>query len=282
MMKKIFNSIGNGKLFKSLLWAYTFAILLFLLIPSFYIILISFDEKGLGCIPTHFSFKWYSKIFSQEVFMEAVRHSIYFGIFVALISVILALMAARTTEKMVRTSALLMGLMFLPLLTPAIIMGFNSLIYFNILHIGYTSIATIIVQSLWALPFAFIICLVVLARRDPILREASHDLGANELQTLIFIDLPLLKNGLIGAAVLSFTLSLNEFIRTWLVQGRATTIPTHIFTFTQTGISSHIYAACGFITLITLIFFFIASAFLWIYMRSWKKKGGKKVINNSL
>ncbi len=233
------------------LWGYALTILVFLLAPSFYIVAISLDASGLGLWPTSPTFEWYGEIASNAALVDAAKTSLVLALATTILSLVLGLLAARAF-RLVRVRSLLVLVMLLPVFLPGILVGFDLMVYFRVIGIANTFWAALVTHTLWALPFAFVFLLTTMSAFDPTLNEASSDLGGNNLQTFLLIELPLIRPGVIGAAVLSFTLSLNEFIRTFFIQGLNSTLPTYIFGFIRSGIEPTIFAVSGLITLVSL------------------------------
>ena len=78
---------------------------------------------------------------------------------------------------------------------------------------------------------------------DRSLEEAAQDLGANELQTFWHVTLPLLMPGILGGALLAFTLSLDDFVITFFTAGvGSTTLPLRIYSMVKLGITPEINA----------------------------------------
>ena len=105
----------------------------------------------------------------------------------------------------------------------------------------------------WALPFAFLIVLTVMASFDPIYLEAAYVHGADRWRAFRDIELPLIQPGVTGAAIFSMILSFNETVRTALVQGPLNTVQTYIWSsFLQVGLSPTLYALMSLLIVLTL------------------------------
>jgi putative spermidine/putrescine transport system permease protein/spermidine/putrescine transport system permease protein len=99
------------------------------------------------------------------------------------------------------------------------------------------------VQVIWALPFAFLIILTVMANFDQAYREAAYMSGANRLQAFFEIELPQIHPGLLGAAIFSLILSFNETVRTSVVKGGTDTVQTYLWSqYQQVGLSPNVFA----------------------------------------
>jgi ABC-type spermidine/putrescine transport system permease subunit II len=144
--------------------------------------------------------------------------------------------------------------MLLPLFIPGISMGLASALLFSLMGIMPSLTTIVIVQTLWALPFAILIILTVMATFDPIYLEAAYVAGASRWQAFRDIEFPLIAPGIYGAASFSVIISINETIRTSVVQGPWNTIPTYIWsTYKQVGLSPVLYALMGLIIVSTIV-----------------------------
>jgi spermidine/putrescine transport system permease protein len=242
-----------------ILWVYTLIILIYLLLPSLYIIGISLDSSGLGLISSNLTFKWYARLFTNQYLGDAAKRSFTVGIATMASTVVIGLLAARA-YRFLRRKSLFIVFMVLPIFVPGIVVGFNLIVYFKFLEISGGLLAIWLAHMLWVLPFIFVYLLTTLSSLDPNLLDAARDLGSNEWQAFRYVELPLISNGVIGASVLAFTLSLNEFIRTFFVQGINMTLTTYIFGFIRTGTEPTIFAMSGLITLLSLVTLALAAA----------------------
>lgn len=133
-------------------------------------------------------------------------------------------------------------------------MGLADAFLFRILGLTPSLLTILIVHVLWSLPFAFLIVLTSMSTFDPTYLEAAYVLGANRLRAFLDIELPLIGQGLAGAATFTVILSLNETVRTSLVQGPLNTIQTYIWsTYLQIGLSPTLYALMSILIVLTLV-----------------------------
>jgi ABC-type spermidine/putrescine transport system permease subunit II len=144
--------------------------------------------------------------------------------------------------------------MLLPLFIPGVSMGLASAFLFRLLGIAPSLASIVIVQTLWALPFATLIILTAMTTFDPQYLEAAYLAGAGRWRAFRDIELPLISSGITGAVSFSAILSINETIRTSAVQGPWNTIPTYIWsTYRQVGLSPVLYALMGLIIIATVV-----------------------------
>jgi ABC-type spermidine/putrescine transport system permease subunit II len=194
----------------------------------------------------------YAAIATDQRLMSAGRISLIVGLLVALISPLLALLAAEAV-RVWRIPKLILGVLLIPLFIPGISMGVATALFFQTLGIAPSLITITAVQVIWALPFAFLIILTVMANFDPVYRDAAYMSGANRLQAFFEIELPQIHQGILGAVVFSLILSFNETIRTSVVQGGRNTVQTYLWSqYQQVGLSPNLYALMTLLIVATL------------------------------
>jgi spermidine/putrescine transport system permease protein len=212
----------------------------------------------LGLISTTPTLKWYARLFNNQFLLGAAKLSLTVGLATMASTVVMGLVTARA-YRYLRRKSLFIVFMVLPIFVPGIVIGFDLIVYFKFLRISGGWLAIWLAHMLWVLPFIFIYLLTTLSSLDPNLIDAARDLGAKEWQAFRYVELPLISNGVVGASVLSFTLSLNEFLRTFFVQGINMTLTTYIFGFIRTGTEPTIFAMSGLITILSLMMLALAA-----------------------
>jgi ABC-type spermidine/putrescine transport system permease subunit II len=233
----------------ALIWAGLGLVLLFLYAPLVPPAIHSF-EGALG--DAGGPFRHYAAIFEDARLMGALRTSLAVGALVALFAPFLALLAAEAV-RIWRTPRLIIALVLLPLFVPGVSMGLATGLFFQILGFKPSLLTIAAVQVLWALPFAFLVILTVMANFDQVYLEAAYMSGAGRLRAFFEIELPQIHHGILGAAVFSLILSFNETIRTAVVQGGRNTVQTYLWSqYQQVGLSPHLFALMTLIIVITL------------------------------
>jgi putative spermidine/putrescine transport system permease protein/spermidine/putrescine transport system permease protein len=114
----------------------------------------------------------YGLIFEDERLLRALRTSLVVGALVGLIAPLLALLAAEAV-RVWRMPRLIIALVLLPLFVPGISMGLATGLFFQILGFKASLLTITAVQVLWALPFAFLVILTVMASFDQVYLEAA-------------------------------------------------------------------------------------------------------------
>jgi ABC-type spermidine/putrescine transport system permease subunit II len=196
--------------------------------------------------------RWYAEMWRNPLLTGAVVTSIEAALIVAIVTPALALTAAMAIREL-RLPRLILGIMLLPLFVPAVSMGLATAFFFKQIGVGPSLLTIVIVQVLWALPFAALVVLTAMSTFDPVYIEAAHMSGAGRWRAFRDVELPLIWPGVSGAATFSFILSFNETIRTSLVQGPLNTVQTYIWsTYKQVGLSPTLYALMTLLILLTL------------------------------
>ncbi|GAC1445716.1 MAG: ABC transporter permease [Chloroflexota bacterium] len=242
--------MSRGRATQIALGVYTFVVLVFLYVPIVPPLLLSLRTSSQSG-PT-----WdaYTQIGQNSVLVSSIQTSVELGVMTAIVTPILALLAARGLRELGAVRPILL-LMLMPLFIPGVSMGLASAFFFQQFGITPSLWTMLSVQVLWALPFAFLIILTVMTTFDPVYLEAAYVHGASRLRAFLDVELPLIGGGVFGAAIFSLILSINETVRTQLVQGARNTMQTYVWsTYLQIGLSPTIYALMTLLILGTLVF----------------------------
>jgi putative spermidine/putrescine transport system permease protein/spermidine/putrescine transport system permease protein len=233
----------------ALIWAGLGLVLLFLYAPLVPPAIHSFE----GATGAGNPFRHYAAIFEDARLMRALRTSLAVGALVALIAPLLGLLAAQAVRGW-RTPRLIIAIVLLPLFVPGISMGLATGLFFQILGFKPSLLTITAVQVIWALPFAFLIILTVMANFDQVYLEAAYMSGAGRVRAFLEVELPQIHQGILGAAVFSLIISFNETIRTAVVQGGRNTVQTYLWSqYQQVGLSPHLFALMTLIIVVTLL-----------------------------
>ena len=242
---------NNSRVGLTAMWIFIACILLFLYAPLIPPIIKSFaNTKGQGF------FSHYTEILNDRRLVRASVVSLQIGFLVAIIAPLLALIAAEAI-RIWRIPKIVLGVLLIPLFIPGISMGVASALFFKTVGITPSLLTITIVQVIWALPFALLIILTALANFDPVYREAAYMSGATRLQAFFEVELPQIRQGILGAALFSLILSFNETIRTSVVQGGTNTVQTYLWSqYQQVGLAPNLYALMTVLILVTLLLIF--------------------------
>ncbi|MGQ0485394.1 MAG: ABC transporter permease [Hyphomicrobiales bacterium] len=231
------------------MWLLIGAVLLILYMPIVPVLVLSIRGDAAG----EWTMRWYDELWRTAVILRALRTTAVVALIVGVVASVLGLVAALSIRELGIPRLILLA-MLLPLFVPGVSMGLASALLFRLIGIPPSLTTIVIVQTLWALPFATLIILTVMAAFDPIYLEAAYVAGAGRWQAFRDIEFPLIAPGIYGAASFSLIISINETIRTSVVQGPWNTIPTYIWsTYKQVGLSPVLYALMGLIIMSTII-----------------------------
>jgi spermidine/putrescine transport system permease protein len=244
--------------------AYAFCVFAFLYLPVAVLVVYSFNGQGVaGFPPRDFTLAWYRTLMADGPLWDAVVNSLLVAAFAVAISLALGLPAALALD---RTSfpgkSLFRRLVLLPLILPGIITGLSLLMLFVFagmklslitITLGHgTALISVATTEIFA-------GLQVLGRTQ---EEASLDLGANYWQTFWRVTIPKLSLSIVGAALLMFTLSLDEIAVSFFLIGRDNTLPLEIWSRLRRGMTPEINAIS------TLIFAFsLVTILVWYRLR---------------
>jgi ABC-type spermidine/putrescine transport system permease subunit II len=236
----------NSTLVRASIWGFVILCLLFLYAPLLPPMIRSMDGDG-GV------FSAYGAIMADAVLMDGITNTALVGFLVAIIAPMLALALAQALRAW-RRPRLILALVMLPLFVPGVSMGVATALFFRVLGLEASVLSMVMVQVLWALPFATLVLVTVMASFDQIYLEAAYMLGANRRQAFIEVELPQIWPGLMGASIFSLILSFNETIRTSIVQGGENTVQTYLWSqYQQVGLSPPLYALMTLLILFTLV-----------------------------
>lgn len=245
---------------RTCLWALTISALIFIFLPSTYLLAISFEPSELERLPGGFndlSFKWYERLFHQERLPGAIKQSVMIGLLTAGITAFLSVFAGMSHRRL-RKKSYLLGLLIFPVFVPGIIGALSLAVFFRLIHLRPSMYTVVLGHVLYALPYAAIVTLVSFSGLKEGFIEAARDLGASGYAVFKDIIFPLTRGGILGAALFGFLLSLNEFIRAYFLSGYQETLSIYMFGQMKGGADPSIYALAGFILSISILFVLIA------------------------
>jgi spermidine/putrescine transport system permease protein len=221
---------------KSFLGIYALSIYAFLHLPLLILAIFSFNRSKFT-VWEGFSLRWYR--FDPEL-IEAAGNSLIIAVFATLIATIIGTLAAYGLWK--RSSAWIAGSMYLSLVTPEIVTGISLLALFQwsfrFLHLRLGMHTVILAHVAFSVAYVAVVVMARLRSFDPALEEAAMDLGANEFGAFRRVTLPYLAPAIAAAAMLAFTVSIDDYVITSLVAGvDSETLPMVIYAMARRGVS---------------------------------------------
>jgi spermidine/putrescine transport system permease protein len=239
------------KIDRYLLPAFTFLAIVYLLIPIAVMIVFSFNKPAgkFNYAWNEFSLEGWMNPFGWPGLSDAVLTSLLVALIATIVSTILGTMIGLAlTRYRFRGRGTLNGLIFLPMATPEIVMGASLLTLFvatalpplgesglpKLYPTGFHTI--VIAHVMFCISFVVVTVKARLAGFDRRLEEAAMDLGADEMTTFWKVTFPLILPGIMAAALLAFSLSIDDFVVTNFVSGTDNTFPIWVYSIQRNAL----------------------------------------------
>ncbi len=248
-----------------------FAAFLFLYAPIIVLVVFSFNNsrRGGNVVWRGFTTKYYEKALGNDSLVEAFTNSIAIAVISTLFATILAALTALVLWRFrFPMKPLYEGTVALPIVIPEICMGVSLAVFFSQLakwgvtppKVWPLNLTNIIIAHItFSFPFAAMVIRTRLQSFNPEIAEAARDLGATEFQVFRDILIPHMIPGLVAGALLSFTLSLDDFVITFFTSGPDTvTFPVKVYSMVRFSVTPEINAASTILILMTLALTFVA------------------------
>lgn len=227
----------------------------FLYLPVLILIVFSFNNTRSVAVFGGVSTQWYLSLAQNAELLDAARNSLLVGLITTVVATLIGTLTALSMERYrFRLRTVFDANLYLPIVIPEIVMGIALLLFFNQALFPFlqnafgiratTGLHTVTISHIaFDIPFVYVIVRARLADFDRTLEEAAADLGADEWQTFKHVTLPLLMPGIIGGALMAFTLSLDDYLITVFTKGiREQTMPIYIYSLVRRGVTPEINA----------------------------------------
>ena len=230
----------------------------FFYLPILILVIFSFNDSRSVSQWAGFTLRWYETMLQDRQIMLALWNSVFVAVVSTAIATVLGTLAAMALERYRRFPGRLFAdiTLYLPIIIPDIAMAIMLLAFFNLSGIGlYTwkvnflgvrlavPVSVIIGHVAFNISFVAVVVQARLARMDRTLEEAAQDLYATPWRTFWRVTLPLMMPGVLGGALLAFTLSLDDFVITFFTSGAGfNTLPVRVFGMIRKGVTPKINA----------------------------------------
>ncbi|MCB5295634.1 MAG: ABC transporter permease [Candidatus Cloacimonadaceae bacterium] len=223
-------NLNSAKLYKGLNLTVFSLVMVFLYIPILILIIFSFNDSRIITGWQGFTLKYYVQLFNNPTIGEAFRNTMLIAGLSTLISTTLGILTALGLEnKNFSGRKGLIGLIYIPLMIPDILMGVSLALLFNFTRVNTGMFTVLIAHITFCISYTVIVIQSRLEGFDYSLVEAAQDLGAKPSYIFWKIKFPLMMPGIIAAALLAFTLSIDDFIITFFTSGRGfDTLPIYV------------------------------------------------------
>lgn len=239
---------------KTLSRTYLWVVFLLLYAPIVILVLFSFNRAGSLNHFSTFSLYWYRELFRDAEALVALRNSLYLAVLSSLIATVLGTFAAygihRMRSRFLRDA--LSSVTNIPMMNPDIVTGVSMMLLFvaaasmPFLPIRFGMGTMLIAHTTFNLPYVILSVLPRFRQMDKHLVEAALDLGTTPAGAFFRVELPNVLPGVISGLMLSFTLSLDDFVISHFVSSPDfQTLPLYVYNQTAHEVKFSMYALCA-------------------------------------
>jgi spermidine/putrescine transport system permease protein len=225
----------------------------FLYLPLLVLVVLSFNDAQRSVISWRgFSTRWYGEVFDDRAIIEALGTTFAIAAVATLLSVVVGTLLALGLERYTRSSVL-DSTVYVPVLIPDIVTGIALLSFYSLVQLPLGTVTVVIAHSVFGIAFAAAIVRTRLRGFDRSIEEASLDLGVREIPTFFKITLPVIWPGIVSAALVVFTLSVDEFVIAYFTAGQTVTFPIQVYSMIRFGVTPAINAVATLMLVLSMI-----------------------------
>lgn len=247
---------GKRKTKKGIGIAFCTCVYLFLFLPILVIVVNSFNATTSKPYLTWkgFTFDWYVRLFDNGALLSSFGNTIIIAVVSTLLATMIGTLGAFGMYKYkFKGKGVIDGLLYIPVVIPEIVLGISLLSLFTKVNIPRGMLTLILAHVTFSVPFVIFNVRARLSGYDNSIEEASMDLGANRVITFFEITLPVLAPGIAGGALLAFTLSIDDVIISYFVNGQTKTYPLKVMESIKSGVAPDVNALSTLILLGTIV-----------------------------
>ena len=231
---------------------YSILIYSVLYIPVLVMMIFSFNDQRYNYYWNGFTTQWYSKLISNSAVIGSLWYSVIIAVLATVISVTIGTIGALGLRKYeFRGRKFVNNMLYIPIIVPEIVMAVALLIIFMKIGIALGMGTILIGHCTFCIPYAVVTIKGRISGDGYSMEEASMDLGANRIQTFLRVTLPSIMPGVMSAAFLSFTLSIDDVVMSNMLAGaKNSTLPVLILSMNKTGVTPDVNALTTIMILI--------------------------------
>jgi spermidine/putrescine transport system permease protein len=233
---------------------------LFLHAPVVALIVFSFNDSKFAATWTGFTLDWYRRLLERDDILASLGRSLTVGLIATVASAALGtLLALAIHRHQFRGKRLVEGLLYLPLVTPEIIMGISLLTMFVAIGFPLGIASVTIAHITFCISFVTVVVGARLRGMDRHLEEAAMMLGADEWVAFWKVTVPMLAPGIVAGSLLAFTMSFDDYVITSFVSGSGSaTLPVVVYGMVRRNIEPSINAISTIIVVVTSLLIYLA------------------------
>lgn len=262
---------------------YLVLVMLFLYLPIFMLIVLSFNGTNSTSVINGFSIKWYVELFRDEATINALTNTLLLAVTSAITATVIGTLAAVGIDKMKRgfAKSSIMTVTNIPMMNPEIVTGVSMMLLFVFIGsilgakgvLGFWTL--FIAHVTFSLPYVILNVMPKLKQTDSNLSQAAQDLGCTPVKAFIKVVLPSILPGVVAGLIMAFTLSFDDFIISYFVSGpKFQTLPIRIFSMTKKRVTPDMYALSTIMFIVILVLLILVNVFQAKGDNRREKKGG--------
>ena len=240
--------------------SFTVLVYLFLYAPIFVLIVLSFNNSRFSTVWSGFTWRWYGLAWRDAELIASLRTSLLVAFATTITSTCIGTAAALALARYrIKRKNAVEALVFLPVIIPEIVIGFATASFFGIAGKAFGLSTIIAAHVAFSISYAVFLVRAKLASLDTTLEEAAMDLGATPVASFVKVTLPLIVPAIMSAALLVFTISLDDYVITSFVAGPGgATLPLKIYSMVKTGVTPEINAISTVLLVATVLLVFVS------------------------
>jgi len=238
---------------------YTILVFIFLYAPIIVMIIFSFNDSKLRGRWVGFTSNWYKELFLNPEIISAVKTTLIVAVVATVIATFIGTLSAiGISELRGKKRNMILNINYLPVLNPDIITAISLMGLYGFLKLNLGYITLILSHVMFCIPYVVLTVLPAVEAMDKNIIEAALDLGATPSYAVRKVLIPNIRNGIFAGALISFTLSLDDFAISYFTSGNGVSnLSMTIYAMARRGINPSINALSTIIFVVVFIFLLI-------------------------
>ncbi len=234
-----------------LLRAHLLVVYAFLYLPIAVLVVLSFNRSGLPTVWSGFTTEWYGRLLDNDDIRDGLRNTLVVATGATVLATVFGTLLAVGLHRFVR-NPVLEGVLLAPAVLPDIVLAVGLLTLFTTIDLTLGLRSVLLSHTLFCMAFVTAVVRTRLGHIDNSLEEAARDLGDTTAGAFVRITLPSLAPGILAGALLSFTLSLDEFVIAFFTNGPSNpTLPQVIYSSVRFGVKPDVNALATVLLLVS-------------------------------
>ncbi|MEE8808067.1 MAG: ABC transporter permease [Lactimicrobium sp.] len=195
-------------------------IMVFFYAPIVYVVFFSFNRSKSLTRFTGFSLRWYEAMFHNRSILEAIGYTVLCAVLATAISTLVGTITAIALSKNKRViKEVVTQVNNLPMLNPEIVTAIGLMLFYTSLRIKTGFMTMLLAHIAFCIPYVILTIMPRLRRLDPNIAEAAMDLGCTPMQAMFKVIIPQIKEGIVAAALVAFSMSFDDFVISMFTTG---------------------------------------------------------------